>query len=410
MRMHVPPKRAGRFEAVPVPNSGNTFTTNFHPGTSPNDSTGYSMVIPSQPPNSPIIRKRIEKMAEFVARNGESFERMMKAKQIGNPDFQFLFGGEYYMYYKWKTYCNNNSYDDKKACEVLRHYEAHGAHPALDEEQCTQLLVLLHSLDLKNRKTFRDTRDWLIINRKFSVAAALKIREHCFAPPSPSCSYFAKTFTLLSLIDDLFIWHCDGKNKGAIRDPLIALENELACIFHATMRAASNNRENVALLEQLWSKWNNNNMFLQSSTYTSVAAVRRLPLDEQVKPATLLLLPILSNADARRNTSTVKPMVGGNPLWQTPIEFMPRGLPSYNHRRISSVSYIPLPISGGTIDPERETVGTVSSSLKMALNSGKIQPYDPVNEHVLKSCTDDVIEPGRLEVRLDEFYQKLELI
>lgn len=45
----------------------------------------------------------IDKLANFVARNGSKFEEMTKEKQKGNPKFAFLFSGEYYNYYRWKV-------------------------------------------------------------------------------------------------------------------------------------------------------------------------------------------------------------------------------------------------------------------------------------------------------------------
>lgn len=49
------------------------------------------------------IRSIIDKLAEFVARNGPEFESITKAKQQGNPKFGFLFGGDYYQYYQWRV-------------------------------------------------------------------------------------------------------------------------------------------------------------------------------------------------------------------------------------------------------------------------------------------------------------------
>ena len=45
----------------------------------------------------------IDKLANFVARNGSKFEEMTKEKQKENKKFGFLFGGEYYNYYKWRV-------------------------------------------------------------------------------------------------------------------------------------------------------------------------------------------------------------------------------------------------------------------------------------------------------------------
>lgn len=49
------------------------------------------------------LRNIIDKLAQFVARNGPEFEQMTKTKQKGNPKFQFLYGGEYYNYYQYKV-------------------------------------------------------------------------------------------------------------------------------------------------------------------------------------------------------------------------------------------------------------------------------------------------------------------
>jgi calcium homeostasis ER protein len=42
-------------------------------------------------------------LANFVARNGTKFEEMTKTKQKDNPKFSFLFGGDYFNYYKWRV-------------------------------------------------------------------------------------------------------------------------------------------------------------------------------------------------------------------------------------------------------------------------------------------------------------------
>ena len=45
----------------------------------------------------------IDKLAEFVARNGQEFETITKVKQQNNPRFSFLYGGEHYQYYQWRV-------------------------------------------------------------------------------------------------------------------------------------------------------------------------------------------------------------------------------------------------------------------------------------------------------------------
>lgn len=45
----------------------------------------------------------IDKLAQFVARNGADFENMTKMKQKDNPNFGFLFGGPHYNYYQYRV-------------------------------------------------------------------------------------------------------------------------------------------------------------------------------------------------------------------------------------------------------------------------------------------------------------------
>ncbi|VUZ39284.1 unnamed protein product [Hymenolepis diminuta] len=56
-----------------------------------------------EPPADPHRRDVIDKLAQFVARNGPEFERMTMEKQRGNLDFAFLSGGEFSDYYKHKV-------------------------------------------------------------------------------------------------------------------------------------------------------------------------------------------------------------------------------------------------------------------------------------------------------------------
>ena len=51
----------------------------------------------------PDVRNIIDKLAVFVARNGVEFEQMTMEKQRDNPKFNFLFGGESHVYYRWRV-------------------------------------------------------------------------------------------------------------------------------------------------------------------------------------------------------------------------------------------------------------------------------------------------------------------
>ncbi len=57
----------------------------------------------AEPPEDAEQCAVIDKLAQFVARNGPEFEKMTKEKQQGNPQFAFLFGGDYSGYYLSKV-------------------------------------------------------------------------------------------------------------------------------------------------------------------------------------------------------------------------------------------------------------------------------------------------------------------
>jgi calcium homeostasis endoplasmic reticulum protein len=47
-----------------------------------------------------VVAERIQKLANYVARNGPNFEEIIKQKEQTNAKFAFLFGGENYPYYR----------------------------------------------------------------------------------------------------------------------------------------------------------------------------------------------------------------------------------------------------------------------------------------------------------------------
>ncbi|XP_075160073.1 SR-related CTD associated factor 6 [Haematobia irritans] len=55
------------------------------------------------PPRDASLRNIIDKLAEFVARNGPEFEMITKQKQQNNPKFEFLYGGEFAAYYQYRV-------------------------------------------------------------------------------------------------------------------------------------------------------------------------------------------------------------------------------------------------------------------------------------------------------------------
>ncbi|KNC72604.1 hypothetical protein SARC_14838, partial [Sphaeroforma arctica JP610] len=61
------------------------------------------MQVPAAPADAEL-KAVIDKLASFVAKNGEGFEALTRTKQADNPKFNFLNGGESYDYYRYKVW------------------------------------------------------------------------------------------------------------------------------------------------------------------------------------------------------------------------------------------------------------------------------------------------------------------
>eukprot|EP01018_Ginkgo_biloba_P022688 Gb_16843 [translate_table: standard] len=59
---------------------------------------------PVPPPADADLQKRIDKLAEYAAKNGPDFEKMIREKQQDNPAYNFLFGAEGHSYYRYKLW------------------------------------------------------------------------------------------------------------------------------------------------------------------------------------------------------------------------------------------------------------------------------------------------------------------
>ena len=59
----------------------------------------------AQPPADDRLTQIITKLAQFASRNGPGFVDVIRQKQAGNSDYDFLNGGEGAAYWRWYLYC-----------------------------------------------------------------------------------------------------------------------------------------------------------------------------------------------------------------------------------------------------------------------------------------------------------------
>ena len=81
-----------------------------------------AMSVP-QPPHDHELKNIIDKLANFVARNGVEFERMTKQKQRDNPKFQFLFGGDFFDYYSYRVAAEQTMHQQQACDATIAHRE-----------------------------------------------------------------------------------------------------------------------------------------------------------------------------------------------------------------------------------------------------------------------------------------------
>ncbi len=59
----------------------------------------------AQPPADDRLTQIITKLAQFASRNGPGFVDVIRQKQAGNADYNFLSGGQGAAYWRWYLYC-----------------------------------------------------------------------------------------------------------------------------------------------------------------------------------------------------------------------------------------------------------------------------------------------------------------
>lgn len=62
------------------------------------------------PPTDLATKDRIDKLVNYLLRNGHKFEEVIREKQRANPEFSFLFGGPSQPYYQWRLWLMNASW------------------------------------------------------------------------------------------------------------------------------------------------------------------------------------------------------------------------------------------------------------------------------------------------------------
>uniref|UniRef100_A0A8B9RMG6 Calcium homeostasis endoplasmic reticulum protein n=1 Tax=Astyanax mexicanus TaxID=7994 RepID=A0A8B9RMG6_ASTMX len=252
------------------------------------------------------LRNVIDKLAQFVARNGPEFEKMTMEKQKDNPKFSFLFGGDYFGYYKYKLAIEQqqrmytetvltsipdvpppmsllppppippstpsveeliqqsqwNLQQQEQHLNSLRQEQVTAAIGLAMEQQTQKLLVetqldmtefdglLQPIIDTCTKDAISAGKNWMFNNAKSPQHCEL-MTSHLRNRITADTAHFELRLHLIYLMNDV-LHHCQRKNQ---RDLLAALQKVVVPIYCTSFLAVEEDKQQkITRLLQLWEK------------------------------------------------------------------------------------------------------------------------------------------------------------
>jgi len=214
-------------------------------------------------PEDEEVKNIIDKLANFVARNGPKFEELTKSKQRDNPKFSFLFGGEHHEYYKWKVSSEGGqpggqnrfqqANDPNHAVghqEIMKPMEEEDNKFRIDEfEELVQKLILACTKD-----NIQNGKNWIVDNAKtldeMKIAARFLLRR-LLQEALP----YQQKLHVVYLANDI-LHHSRKKDLPLLQD---AIEEFVLPIVAITYNGET--AENKAKLEKVLKIWENLKFF-----------------------------------------------------------------------------------------------------------------------------------------------------
>ncbi|KRZ67233.1 Calcium homeostasis endoplasmic reticulum protein [Trichinella papuae] len=167
---------------------------------------------PPTPPDDCDVRNVIEKLAQFVARNGPEFEEMTKQKQKDNSRFAFLFGGPYLNYYRYRVEEEKLLLTQKsKSQQFIESSENEIMRNLMDEcrlrlDEITDIVAILK--DSSSKESVSSCQKWICqqcTTEKHNEACMRFLLSSIKDPEQPN----SFRLLILYLVNDLaFNWRC----------------------------------------------------------------------------------------------------------------------------------------------------------------------------------------------------------
>lgn len=214
-------------------------------------------------------RNIIDKLANFVARNGPKFEELTKSKQKDSPKFAFLFGGEHHEYYKWKVALEATQVEAQKQLEAQKRQQdatiaaqqtphaVTSEHSKRDNggEKVADTLDLITFRELVQKLILACTKDniqngknWIVNNAKSNSQKEI-VAKFLFRRLLEEVLPFQQKLHIVYLANDV-LHHSRKKDLPQLQD---ALEKYILPIIGVVINGESiANKQKIAKVLKIW--------------------------------------------------------------------------------------------------------------------------------------------------------------
>ncbi|KAJ3708431.1 hypothetical protein LUZ61_012136 [Rhynchospora tenuis] len=249
---------------------------------------------PVGPPADPELQKRIDKLVEYIAKNGPEFEIMIREKQHDNPDYAFLFGGEGHAYYNYRLFLiggahfnspppyphmvphaagppqmahqvphNHPYYEHQTQPPAQSYYEQRpfkGLPGPLPSDVAAELEEVLRGLS-GTKESIKGTKSWFIQRAPFAPALAEALRDRVFAMDDPE-----RQLHIIFLANDILFESLQHRtNPQELDNEALALLPVLGAMLSRVYNNPVNREENQARLQKIVQFWASKEVFDQNT-------------------------------------------------------------------------------------------------------------------------------------------------